>query len=473
MLFNSFSYAIFLPIVFIVYWILPQRHQWILLLLASYYFYMCWYPKYIVLIVFTTLVSYVCGILLEKNNRKWMRRSIVIIVAFICIGILFVFKYYNFAVNAICRFFPMPLRTMNLLLPVGISFYTFQTLSYVIDVYQGDCHAEKNIGVYAAFVSFFPQLVAGPIERANNLLPQIREKHSFIATDCYYGIRLIAWGLFKKVLIADNFAVYVDIVYGDIYTYTGCSILIASFCFAIQIYCDFSGYSDIARGSARLFGIGIMENFRSPYFSTSIKDFWSRWHISLSSWFRDYLYIPMGGNRVSKLRNILNIMITFLVSGLWHGAGWNFVAWGCIHGLAQIFENIFEIKRSKNGYDLYSWIRRCVIFTFVTFTWIFFRANNIREALYAIKAIWNGISNVKIYCSQGLNDLGMDMQSILLLLLYIVPLATFDFCSLKIDPIEWMGKKCRWLHHFAIIMIIFVLLFWGYVGQSTFVYFQF
>ena len=472
MLFNSFSYAFFLPIVFVIYWILPQRYQWILILLSSYYFYMCWNPKYAVLIAFTTLVSYICGILLERSNRKWVKQSIMITTVLACLGVLFIFKYYGFAVNAISHFFPIAPRTINWLLPVGISFYTFQTLSYVVDVYRGDCRAEKNICVYAAFISFFPQLVAGPIERAAHLLPQIREKHHFIAADCYYGIRLIAWGLFKKVLIADNLAVYVDMIYGDIYSHAGCSILIAALFFSIQIYCDFSGYSDIAKGSARLFGIKLMDNFRSPYFSTSVKDFWSRWHISLSAWFKDYLYIPLGGNRVSRARNILNVMITFLLSGLWHGASWNFVVWGGIHGLAQIYENAFSRKKQNND-NLHSWIRRGVVFAFVTFAWIFFRANNIYEAIYASKAIWIGLTDIKSYFTSGINELGLNVQTIPLMLLYIVPLAIYDFCSLKMDPIEWLGTKNRYFQHFVMAMIVFILLFLGYVGRSTFVYFQF
>lgn len=328
MLFNSFAYAIFLPLVLIVYWAIPTKFRWLLLLIASYYFYMRWNYKYVVLILFTTIVSYSVALLLEQTKNQVLKRMYVVLSLMLCLGVLFVFKYFNFAMGTLSRFIVFEPRYLDLLLPVGISFYTFQTLSYVIDVYRGDIAAERNFGIYAAYVSFFPQLVAGPIERPSNLLPQIKEDHVFNIENADYGVRLILWGLFKKMLIADNLAVFVDLVFEDIYSYSGGAILIATLFFTIQIYCDFSGYSDIARGSAKLFGIELMENFKSPYFSTSVKDFWGRWHISLSSWFKDYLYIPLGGNRVKKIRNCVNVLITFLVSGLWHGANWNFVVWG-------------------------------------------------------------------------------------------------------------------------------------------------
>lgn len=328
MLFNSMAYAIFLPLVFIIYWCIPSKYRWILLLGASYYFYMSWNPKYVVIIAFTTVVSYLCALALEKVSSQPLRKIIMFIALTLCLGVLFIFKYYNFTLNTICHFISFEPKYLDFLLPVGISFYTFQTLSYVIDVYRKEIKAEKHFGIYATFVSFFPQLVAGPIERSGNLLPQIKKKHVFDIEKARYGIWLIVWGVFKKVIVADNLAVFVDQVYGDVYSYSGFSLVLATLFFTFQIYCDFSGYSDIARGSANLFGIELMENFKSPYFSESVKDFWSRWHISLSSWFRDYLYIPMGGNRVGTIRNCFNVLVTFLVSGLWHGASWNFVIWG-------------------------------------------------------------------------------------------------------------------------------------------------
>lgn len=333
MLFNSWSFAIFLPIVFVLYWILPHKFRWILLLASSYYFYMSWNVKYVLLIFITSIISYMAALLIEWEERLLIKKWILGGTLFFCLGILFFFKYFDFiSYNMIelLNVFSIQLHpiTLKLLLPVGISFYTFQTLSYVIDVYKGDVAAERHFGKYAAFISFFPQLVAGPIERAENLLPQIKQKKQFNFDQVLFGLKLIIWGLFKKMVVADNFAIYVDRVYENIFQFQGFSLTLATFFFSIQIYCDFSGYSDIARGAAKLMGIELMENFRSPYFSASIKEFWSRWHISLSTWFRDYIYIPLGGNRVSKVRHYLNLLITFLVSGFWHGANWTFIAWG-------------------------------------------------------------------------------------------------------------------------------------------------
>lgn len=472
MLFNSLAYAIFLPVVFIIYWLIPQRSRWVLLLTASYYFYMSWDCRYVVLILFTTVVSYSSSLLLERAKKKTWKDLIIVSALVLCLGVLFVFKYYDFAMETLAHFITFEPHHLDLLLPVGISFYTFQTLSYVIDVYRGEIPAEKNFGVYATFVSFFPQLVAGPIERSSSLLPQIKEEHVFDAEKAYYGIRLILWGLFKKMLIADNLAVYVDLVFGDIYNYTGGTLLIATLFFTIQIYCDFSGYSDIARGSAKMFGIELMENFKSPYFSVCVKDFWARWHISLSSWFRDYLYIPLGGNRVTRSRNCLNLMVTFLVSGLWHGASWNFVVWGGIHGLAQIYENAFGIKKTEDD-RLFIFIRRVVVFAFVAFAWIFFRVDDIHQGFYAIHSIFNGISHPITYLREGSRAIGLHKDILPYLALYLVPLFIFDHISLKQDVIDMIGSKGAFVRHTYVITIIFLLLFYGYVGQSTFVYFQF
>ncbi len=331
MLFNSLAFAIFLPIVFGLYWALPHRLRWAVLLLSSCYFYMSWNAKYIILILFTTIVSYISAILMERFSLK--RKVLLLLTLSVSLGILFIFKYFNFvseSFSQICRLLSIPIHsvTLKLILPVGISFYTFQTLSYVIDVYKGKVKAEHHFGKYAAFITFFPQLVAGPIERTENLLHQINEKHFFDYEQAAYGMKLMAWGFFKKLVIADNLAVFVDLIYGNVSSYQGFSLILATVFFSIQIYCDFSGYSDIAIGTARLFGIELMTNFRSPYFSGTVKEFWSRWHISLSTWFRDYIYIPLGGNRKGRIRQYTNLMITFFASGAWHGANWTFLMWG-------------------------------------------------------------------------------------------------------------------------------------------------
>ena len=330
MLFNSCEYLIFLPVVFALYWLFPQKYKWILLLGASYYFYMSWKAEYLALIVFVTVVSYAAAFLIENTRSILGRRIILIIGILISLSLLFVFKYFNFialSINGVLESFRREARIplLEVILPVGISFYTFQTMSYVVDVYRGKVSAEKNLGIYATFVSFFPQLVAGPIERTSNLLPQIKRNHYFEYSKAVYGMRLMLWGYFKKLVIADNLSPFVERVFNDPYSYNGFALLLSTIFFTFQIYCDFSGYSDIAIGTAKLFGIDLMTNFKSPYYSTSIKEFWSRWHISLSTWFKDYVYIPLGGNRVSKLRNYFNYLITFLISGLWHGANWTFV----------------------------------------------------------------------------------------------------------------------------------------------------
>ena len=313
MLFNSFQFAIFLPIVFIAYWAIPHKARWALLLVASYYFYMCWNPKYVLLILGTTLASYLSAIAIEKQSKAINKRCILTAAIVICLGVLFFFKYFNFASESfakLCSLFSLEMDpiTLNVILPVGISFYTFQTLGYVIDVYRGDIKAERHFGKYATFVSFFPQLVAGPIERSKNLLPQIEQEHHFDYDLATYGLKQMAVGYFKKIVIADTISKHIGDVFEAPQSYHGFAFILAAVLFSIQIYCDFSGYSDIAIGTAKLFDIRIMTNFKSPYFSQSVKEFWSRWHISLSTWFKDYVYIPLGGNRVGKLRNAFNLM---------------------------------------------------------------------------------------------------------------------------------------------------------------------
>lgn len=330
MLFNSVGYAVFFALVFIIYWSVPNKYRYILLLVCSYYFYMSWNIKYVVLILLTTIVSYISALLMERYQFK---KYILALNCLICLGVLFIFKYFNFFFESLNKLFSItginrqPI-SLSLLLPVGISFFTFQTMSYVIDVYRGQIKAERNFCIYATFVSFFPQLVAGPIERPENLLPQFHSDKRFCYEKSVYGCRLIVWGLFKKIAVADIAARYVDSVYQSLDIYQGLPLILAVFLFSVQIYCDFSGYSDIARGSAALLGIDLIENFKSPYFSVSIKEYWRRWHISLSTWFRDYVYIPLGGSRCSGVKRSVNLLITFLASGLWHGANWTFFIWG-------------------------------------------------------------------------------------------------------------------------------------------------
>ena len=479
MLFNSLTYAVFLPVVFFIYWMISHKYRWVLLLVSSYYFYMSWNPKYVVLILFTTFISYICGILLKKVKKDWERKLCLTVTLAACLGVLFFFKYFNFVSKSICSFVglftiaPHPVL-LKFMLPVGISFYTFQTLSYVIDVYRGTIEPEYHLGIYATFVSFFPQLVAGPIERAGNLLPQIRSEKHFDYDNAMYGARQILWGLFKKIAVADVISVYVDAVYKNPSISSSTDCLIAIFFFTIQIYCDFSGYSDIAIGSAKLFGIQLMTNFKSPYYSLSVREFWSRWHISLSTWFKDYLYIPLGGNRCSKWKNYINILFTFLVSGLWHGANWTFVVWGGIHGLAQILEKQFHtdrFRRNRAG-KIISWI---VVFLFCSFAWVFFRADSLKDATVIFFHTFSGLPEAVVNWNSGI---GLDMMKCLKALVAIAVVGVFDFVLLKQDlfterlSLIKKNKVIRIIAEYALVALIIYSLENG-ADMNQFVYFQF
>ena len=483
MLFNSFTFAIFLPIVFLIYWALPHKWRWIVLFVSSYYFYMSWNVKYVVLILFTTFISYACAIALERVEGKKKKKILILATLVASLGCLFFFKYFNFTSESIanilgCFAIKVHPVTLNLLLPVGISFYTFQTLGYVIDVYRGEVKAEKNFGKYATFIAFFPQLVAGPIERTKNLMPQILAEHKFDYQKAAAGLRLMAWGFFKKIVIADTLAVSVDTVYDSLGVYKGFPLLMASVLFSIQIYCDFAGYSDIAIGTAKLFGIDLMKNFDSPYFSTSVRDFWNRWHISLSSWLRDYIYIPLGGNRVSKGRNAFNLMATFLISGLWHGANWTYVVWGGIHGFAQVVEKfLFKIKKKDKNQKpggIKWWCSVFVTFVFATFAWVFFRAETIGDAFYVLENMFYGITNPAQYVSQITTYLGMDKLTLVGMVISIGLLLVFDYCSLTRDVLEKLKEKkiaIRWIVY--VVFVLFLIFNIPATSGQEFIYFQF
>lgn len=397
MLFNSLSFLIFFPIVTILYFALPHKYRWVMLLIASYIFYMGWNAAYALLLLASTAVTYSASMLIDKSSEKSRKKLFLILSLVINLGILFVFKYFNFFTSGLyavldrlnVTYSPIP---YSLVLPVGISFYIFQALGYSIDVYRGDVAVQRNFAKYALFVSFFPQLVAGPIERSKNLLPQFDEEHHFDSEKASSGLRLMLWGYFKKIVIADTVCVAVNSVYNNLTSYDGFAILIATFLFTIQIFCDFSGYSDIARGCARIMGFRLMVNFDHPYFSETIQEFWRRWHISLSTWFKDYVYIPLGGNRKGEHRRRLNLLITFLISGLWHGADITFVIWGGIHGIYQIIgrmtskarEKVRGLLKADDHPTFMRWFRILFTFVLVSFAWVFFRANNFGDAIYAI-----------------------------------------------------------------------------------------
>lgn len=374
-----------------LYFFLPYRARLALLFASSFYFYAYWNASYIFLLLGTAMVDYVAAVMLQDTPLEHTRRrkTILAVSMMVNLGVLFTFKYFNFFADSIVQTLnglgiPVDPFAIQVMLPVGISFYTFQSMAYTIDVYRQHLVAERSVMRFLTFVAFFPQLVAGPIERATNLLPQFKVMHTFDESRFIEGLRYILWGAFKKMVIADRLAIYVNTVYNDVESYSGAPLIIATVFFAIQIYCDFSGYTDIAIGTAKILGFDLMENFRQPYVAKSLTEFWRRWHISLSTWFRDYLYIPLGGNRKGFRRTLLNLFIVFLVSGLWHGANWTFVIWGLIHGVGVVIENIVNRARGDRAPLLPAPIRWALTMVIVCLAWVFFRANTVQDAFYVL-----------------------------------------------------------------------------------------
>lgn len=480
MLFNTIEYFIFLPVVVAIYFLIAPKYRWILLLLASYYFYMCWNYKYILLIVFTTLVDYFAGLKMPKSRSAKEKKFYLILSISANLSMLFFFKYFNFLsanLNTVLDQFNLfkDIPLFNFLLPVGVSFYTFQSLSYTLDVYWGKKEPEKHLGIFALYVSFFPQLVAGPIERSTSLLPQFYKTINYDYTRIKNGIILIIWGLFKKVVIADRVAEYVNIVYNNPHDYSGLHDLIATFFFAIQIYCDFSGYSDIAIGSALILGINLMTNFRRPYFALNIREFWQRWHISLSTWFRDYLYIPLGGNRVVKWRWYYNLFITFLISGFWHGANWTFIFWGGLHGLFLVTAFMATGWRNqialKIGFSENSKIRYLMnlfwTFCLVCFAWIYFRANSVSEANWIIGRIFDFSSynfNIQLFHFPSDLYLSFGLTGLLIII---------ELWQEKFNLVQKLLKQPRIIKWAMMLMLICSILILGKWNGTDFIYFQF
>lgn len=502
MLFNSGKFLLFFPLVVAIYFLFPKRWRHIWLLVSSYYFYMSWNAKYALLIAFSTVATYFCGILVEQVE-KWtwcnsgQARTIKKLIVAVCVvvnfGILFFFKYFNFSIDSLNHllsyFGKQQMERFNIMLPVGISFYTFQALSYAIDVYRGDVKAEKNLLRYALFVSFFPQLVAGPIERSKNLLQQISgmsSKELFDYNRIANGLIVMLWGYFMKMMIADRAAVLVNTVYGAYENYGSVELIAATLFFSLQIYCDFSSYSLIAIGAAQVMGFNLIENFNVPYFSRSIKEFWRRWHISLGSWFRDYLYIPLGGNRCGKKRKYLNLMITFLCSGLWHGASWTYVIWGGLHGVYQIVgEELAPVKERINAAlhvrtetASYKFGQTVVTYLLTSFAWIFFRANTFSEARGIIGRMFTEHDPWALI-DGTLYTLGLDHAEMIILMLSCVLLFLVDYAKytrkVRIDALlEREILVFRW----GCLMIAIVSIFmFGIYGNAydpqAFIYFQF
>jgi len=496
MLFNSLSFLIFFPIVLLIYFVIPKKVRYIWLLVASYFFYMCWNPIYVLLLLFSTAITYGGSLLLNKwKEQPGKKKAVVAVTLLSNFGILFVFKYLDFAADTVQRLFAkvgitVPELTFSLLLPVGISFYIFQAVGYMIDIYRGDLEPEKNFLRYALFVSFFPQLVAGPIERSRNLLPQLKNVQNinlWNADRVREGALVMLYGYVLKMIIADRAALLVDTVYDINYysQYQGITVWVAAILFSIQIYCDFAGYTYIAIGASKIMGVELMNNFNTPYLATSIKDFWDRWHISLSTWFRDYLYFPLGGSRKGKVRKYINIMIVFTVSGLWHGAAWHYVVWGALHGVMRVIGEVSEklrrritsLLKIKTDVLSYKAFQITVTFVIVTVAWVFFRGQSLQQCVGVVKSMFSTWNPWVLFDGSllGIGLDGKDWNVLLVSLLFLFVVDCFKY------------KKVLLVNTFAKQNVLFQLLFF-YVGimavllygvygpvynASQFIYFQF
>lgn len=487
MAFYSLEFFTFSFIVLTVFFLAPARFRWLVLLGASLYFYASFRVEYIALIAFTTLVAYLTALGMNRYPEKPKRR-VFLIVSLLCnIGILFLFKYYDFLNNSFQLFlgiFNVPYRshTLNLIAPLGISFYVFQVVSYSIDVYRGEKSAEKHLGIFALYVAFFPKLLAGPIERAKNLIPQFYENTNLDWERVTNGLKLTAWGLFKKVVIADRLAAFVNVVYAEPSAYQGISLVLAAVFYSFQIYCDFSGYTDIAIGISQMFGFRLMDNFDRPYSARSVADFWRRWHISLTSWLRDYIYIPLGGNRVKIKRLYWNYMLVFFICGLWHGANWTFLAWGIIHGLYLIFgissRGLREKFTSVIGLNklpaLHQGLQIIVTFILISFAWIFFRANTISDALYIVSHLhmgWEKVFNFDALSSMIL--LSGSKTGFVIAISSVLFLGLIHFLEKHENMRHMFAGKPLWLRFTLYYVIVAGILLLSLSGSQNFIYFQF
>lgn len=489
MFFNSLDFAIFFPIVFFTYWAVAKNLTLrnILILVSSYVFYGWWDWRFLFLIGISSIVDFIIGQKLYKTENLKKRKGLLIISLVVNLGFLFYFKYTNFFIDTFVDAFTLfgqklEVSTLNIILPVGISFYTFQTLSYTIDIYRKQLKPTKDWLAFFSFVAFFPQLVAGPIERASHLLPQFYKTYKFNYAQVKSGLLLIAFGLFKKMVIADRVAILVNQVYNNPSDYTGVEVIIATVFFAFQIYCDFSGYSDIAIGIGRTMGFDLMKNFDSPYLSKSITEFWRRWHISLSTWFRDYVYIPLGGSRGGKYKTYFNLFAVFLISGLWHGAAMTFVVWGAIHGFIIVLEKAFskqrkatlEILKIKKGSLVHKIIFIPIIFTIVCFAWIFFRANSFADATLLIRNI--NFTNIEVLTNGKIFELGLSKPEFILALIAVFLLIIFEWTHKKINFQQKLKEQFAVVRWSVYLVIIFTIVIFGIYGEgqvSEFIYFQF
>jgi D-alanyl-lipoteichoic acid acyltransferase DltB (MBOAT superfamily) len=466
MLFNSIDFLLFLPTVIILYYLIPAKYRWIMLLGASYAFYMSWKVEYVLLIIASTLVDYFAALQMEKRESKRSRLPFLILSLCANLGLLFTFQYFNFFTSNVNVLLGDALPTVELLLPVGISFYTFQTLSYSIDVYNKKQSAERHLGYFALYVSYFPQLVAGPIERYSRLAPQLKKEHKFEYSNLSNGFRLILFGLFVKMVIADNLAPFVDAAYSNPDHYNSIDIGMAMVMYAFQIYGDFFGYSTVAIGAAMMMGVKLMDNFKTPYLARNIGEFWQRWHISLSTWFRDYLYLPMGGNRVRVVKWTINILVVFVVSGVWHGANWTFVFWGALYGVLYLIEKglnkVFSLEEKKNKYSALHVLLSIKTFVFVTLIWVFFRSQNLDQAWEMFGALFtNGWT--------GEESLTVSFALTLILIAFLI----IDMLLYNTRFDTWIGEKHLSVRWSVYSILIFCIIVFAGVEHYPFIYFQF
>jgi alginate O-acetyltransferase complex protein AlgI len=481
MLFSSFHFLYFFVVITTVYYALPHKYRWQLLLAASCYFYMVFLPIYILILGFTIVVDYYAGIFIE--NTEGAKKRLYLIFSLIAnIGVLAIFKYFNFLNDNLSLFlngigYHNSVPNLSILLPVGLSFHTFQAMSYTIEVYRGHQKAERHFGIYALYVMFYPQLVAGPIERPQNILHQFYERHSFDYKNVTDGLKLMAWGLFKKVVIADRLASVVTHVYDNPTNFEGLSLIIATFFFAFQIYCDFSGYSDMAIGAAQVMGFKLMKNFDRPYLSKSISEFWKRWHISLSTWFRDYLYISLGGNRVSQSRLYFNLMVTFIISGLWHGANWTYVIWGGLNGLYLIIEfiltkpftNVVNFLKINRLPFILNVFKGFVTFNLICLTWVFFRAKTVSDAFYIITHLFKDFTVKGVFSKLAVAK--FDLQIIVLSLVILI---VVEWLQRGVSLRNWLTVKPLYVRWSVYVFLgVAILLLGAYEQNQQFIYFQF
>ena len=481
MLFSTAAFAVFMTVTFLAYWLLPHKYRWIFILMANAWFYISYDVRYLAVILVTMLASYICAILIEKQDVAKKKKIIMTTGVVVTLSLLLVFKYLNFALYTVAKVLnrlsiPMQETTLRLIMPVGISFYTFMAVGYIIDVYKGKTQAVRHFGKYAIFVSFFPNISSGPIERAGHFIPQIDKEKTFDYDSVVYGARLLLLGLIKKIVIADMMTKYVDEVFNKVPQHHGICFAWATLLYTFQIYCDFSGYSDMAIGVARMLGFDLLTNFRQPYLSSSIKEFWGRWHISLSTWFRDYVYIPLGGNRCSKTRRDLNLLITFLCSGLWHGASWTFVLWGGIHGICQIIENRIKEatgltrEKEKALTKPVKILLTLLTFCIVSYAWMFFRANSISEAFYIVRSMFTDLS-----ISGAMEQMTMSGRSVIKTTLAIILLIIFDLFNERKDMLMQLSRlkaPLKWVIYIVSAIVVIALKVNNQFAQE-FIYFKF